>query len=270
MNETQNQAPLLIDIGANLTNKRFRDDLEKVLKAAKFNNVDAIVLTGTDEKSSHEALNLSKENPGYLYSTAGVHPHHANDWTPSLNKTISKLAYEKNVVAIGECGLDFNRNFSTPENQADCFEAQLRIAVEKQMPVFLHERDAHHRFTEILGAFIDDIPAAVVHCFTGNKDELETYLDLDCYIGITGWVCDERRGDALREAVKYIPKNRIMIETDAPYLLPRTIKPKPKNGRNEPAFLPFVLNELVNLREESTEELSRLTTENARRFSEFS
>lgn len=266
MNDKTTTDLSIVDIGANLTNKRFRNDLDDVLARAKSNHVDKIILTGTDATSSQSALDLSKAYPNFLYSTTGVHPHHASDWTPALSQLISKLAYEKSVVAIGECGLDFNRNFSTPEEQVLCFEAQLEIAVEKKMPVFLHERDAHERFTEILGTFVDQLSSTVVHCFTGSKTELKAYLDLDCYIGITGWVCDERRGDSLREAVTYIPKDRLMVETDAPYLLPRTLKSKPKNGRNEPAFLHHVVQELARLRGESEGLLCALTTQNALRF----
>ncbi len=256
----------LIDIGVNLTNKRFRDDLPEVLERARLNNVNQLILTGTDAETSQSALALANQHPGFLYSTAGVHPHHASEWDEELQALIRKLTHEKQVVAVGECGLDFNRNFSTPEEQTICFEAQLQIAIETQMPVFLHERDAHLRFTEILGEFIEEIPAAVVHCFTGTKEELKVYLDMNCYIGITGWVCDERRGDALREAVSYIPKDRLMIETDAPYLLPRTLKPRPKSGRNEPSFLPYVVQELSALRGESISQIADFTTANAKRF----
>lgn len=256
----------LIDIGANLTSKRFRDDLDAVLERAKLNNIYKMILTGTDAETTKAAGELATKHPDFLYATAGVHPHHASDWNEDLASLIRKLANNENVIAIGECGLDFNRNFSTPEDQTLCFEAQLEIAVETKLPVFLHERDAHLRFLEILSEFAENLSSTVVHCFTGSKTELKAYLDLDCYIGITGWVCDKRRGEALREAVSYIPKDRLMIETDAPYLLPKNIKPKPKNGRNEPSYLPLVLQEIAQLREESEAEIAKLTTANTLHF----
>ena len=170
------------------------------------------------------------------------------------------------MVAVGECGLDFDRNFSPRADQLRCLEAHLELAAELQMPVFLHERSAHEEFAAILAKHRSRIPRAVVHCFTGTGEALARYLDLDLHIGITGWICDERRGTHLRELVGRIPKDRLMIETDAPYILPRTIRPKPKSNRNEPSLLPHVLRTVAAARGESPEELARSTTETARAF----
>jgi TatD DNase family protein len=238
----------LIDIGANLTNKRFAQDLNEVLDRAKVAGVQHIILTGTSGLSSEQALSLAETNRPLLSCTAGVHPHDAKNWNESSRNHIRKLAEHSAVVAIGECGLDFNRDFSPRPLQEMCFESQLELAVELGKPVFLHERDAHDRFFDILKAYRDDLKGAVVHCFTGNKKELFNYLNLDCHIGITGWVCDERRGIELRELVKNIPASRLMIETDSPYLAPRDLRPKPKGGRNEPYCLNHIADVIAKLR----------------------
>lgn len=256
----------LIDIGANLTNKRFKTDLAEVILRAKNNKVAHIVVTGTCYNSSVDALTLVEQYPEFLSSTAGMHPHDASHWNDDVAKRIHDLLDKKEVVAVGECGLDFNRNFSPRDQQEYCFEAQLEIAAEVNKPLFLHERDAHDRFIEILKLHRDKVGRIVVHCFTGDTVQLHRYLDLDCYIGVTGWVCDERRGDALRAALPHIPDNRLMIETDAPYLMPRTIKPKPKSNRNEPSYLKLVLQEVAQLRNVNEDTLALQTTQNAERF----
>ncbi|MNF76897.1 Tat-linked quality control protein TatD [compost metagenome] len=173
---------------------------------------------------------------------------------------------EPNVVAVGECGLDFNRDFSPRPQQEKVLEEHLAMAVELQLPVFLHERDASQRLLEILRDYRDHLPAAVVHCFTGEQKALFSYLDLDLHIGITGWICDERRGTHLHPLVKEIKRGRLMLESDAPYLLPRSLRPKPKNGRNEPAYLTEVLREVALHREETIEELAAHSTATARAF----
>jgi TatD DNase family protein len=162
--------------------------------------------------------------------------------------------------------LDFNRDFSPRSHQEQWFEAQLELAFALELPLFLHERDAHERFLEILRPYRDRVPAAVVHCFTGTQDELQAYLDLDLHIGITGWICDERRGLHLQELVRSIPLNRLMLETDAPYLTPRTLRPKPKSGRNEPAFLPYVLETVAQAMAKPPEVVADATTQTARQF----
>ena len=168
--------------------------------------------------------------------------------------------------AVGECGLDFDRDFSPRPLQEKALEEQLALAVELQMPVFLHEREASQRLLEILRDYRDRLPAAVVHCFTGERRALYAYLDLDLHIGITGWVCDERRGTHLHPLLRDIPDERLMLETDAPFLLPRTLRPKPKSGRNEPAFLGEVLREVALHRGQPEDSLAAQTTRNARAF----
>ena len=240
----------MIDIGVNLTNKRFDKDLETVIVNAKGVGVQQLIVTGTNLLESEQALKLAKAYPDFLYSTAGVHPHDAKTFNNETYTQLKALASQPEVKAIGECGLDFNRNYSTPADQEYAFIQQLELAVECQLPVFMHERDANQRFIELLTPYIKQLPSAVVHCFTGNQEELERCLTLDLHIGITGWICDERRGGHLLDLVKMIPSNRLMIETDSPYLLPRSMRPKPKSSRNEPKYLPFIAQTIADARQQ--------------------
>ncbi len=259
----------LIDIGVNLTNSSFDGKHAAVLERAYAAGISQLVLTGTSVEGSEQALNLCREldeSAQRLFATAGIHPHSASDWNGDSAQRLRALLKEPNVRAVGECGLDFNRDFSPRAQQEKVLEEHLAMAVDLQLPVFLHERDANQRLLEILRHYRDHLPAAVVHCFTGEKRALFSYLDLDLHIGITGWICDERRGTHLHPLVRDIPRGRLMLESDAPYLLPRTLRPKPKSGRNEPAYLTEVLREVALHREESQEDLAAHTTACARAF----
>jgi len=259
----------LVDIGANLAHDSFDDDRDEVLRRATDAGVSRIVVTGSSDESNRKAAQLAQEHPGVLWSTAGVHPHHASDYTDDSDAQIRKLAAAGRVVAIGECGLDYFRNFSPREAQLAAFRAQLEIAAETSLPVFLHQRDAHDDFVEVLEPMLPKLSRAVAHCFTGEHESLREYLALGLYIGVTGWICDERRGAHLKEIVSIIPDDRLMIETDAPYLLPRTIKPKPKTRRNEPMYLPEVLRVTAEARGQSEAHVAKITTENAQKFFEL-
>lgn len=256
----------MIDIGVNLTNSRFDKDREAVVSRAQAAGVHGLILTGTSVEESQQALAMARQWPGYCFSTAGVHPHDAKSVQDLTLPALRELAVAPEVVAIGECGLDFNRDFSPRPQQEAVFEAQLALAAELQMPVFMHCRDAHERFMAILAPWRDKLPAAVLHCFTGTEAELKDCLALDLHIGITGWVCDERRGTELRELVRLIPDNRLMVETDCPYLLPRDLRPKPKSSRNEPQYLPHITQVIAACREQDTGALMCQTTETARAF----
>jgi len=256
----------LIDIGANLAHDSFDEDRAEILQRATAAGVAKIIVTGSSDCSSAQAATLAESHPGVLYSTAGVHPHHASDYTASSDALIRKLVQKDIVVAVGECGLDYFRNFSPREAQLDAFRRQLEIARECRLPVFLHQRDAHDDFVEVIERALPDLSGAVAHCFTGEGESLHEYVAMGLYIGITGWICDERRGQHLHDIVSVIPDDRLLIETDAPYLLPRTIRPKPKSRRNEPAYLVDVLSTVADARGQSMEHVARITTENAVRF----
>lgn len=256
----------MFDIGVNLTSTQFAKDRAQVVKRAREAGVSGLLITGTNALESQQALSLAQQHPSYCWSTAGVHPHHASEWSTETATTLRRLAEETQVVAIGECGLDFNRNFSDPEQQVYAFDAQLELAAELALPVFLHCREAHSRFISILQPWLPKLSAAVLHCFTGNREELESCLDSGLSIGITGWVCDERRGLQLRELMPLIPADRLLLETDAPWLLPRDMRPRPASRRNEPCFLPHIVQQVARLRGEDAEALAKKTAENARRI----
>ena len=256
----------LIDIGANLAHDSFDDDRDEVLQRAADAGVARIVITGSSDDSNARAAALAETSNGKLFSTAGVHPHHASDYTDESDALIRSLVAKDAVVAVGECGLDYFRNFSPRDAQLDAFRRQLQIAKETGLPVFLHQRDAHDDFIDVLEPSLPELSRAVAHCFTGEHESLREYIELGLYIGITGWICDERRGKHLHDIVSVVPDDRLLIETDAPYLLPRTIQPKPKTRRNEPAYLPEVLRVVAEARGQSEDHVAQITTENATRF----
>jgi len=261
-----NTSPALIDIGANLTHDSFDSDRDAVIARAQAAGVVQFIVTGSDVEHSRKALDLCRQWPGILHSTAGTHPHHAKDFHASAPNALRRLLAEPQVVAVGECGLDYFRNFSPHEAQVHAFEAQLELAAETGKPVFLHQRDAHADFMSILRRLRHRLSGMVVHCFTDGEMELRDYLDLDCYVGITGWICDERRGAHLRELVKLIPAERLMLETDAPYLLPRDLDPKPRTHRNEPMYLAHIDETVARCVKKPAAQLAAETTANARRF----
>lgn len=256
----------LVDIGVNFFDEAFDNDLDEVLERAQLAGVTGMLLTGTDLAISEQSLILANKHPNFLCSTAGVHPHQASDWNKNSADVLRELLVQPACVAVGETGLDFNRNFSTPVEQQKAFEAQLELAVETGKPLFIHERDAGVRMLEMLHTWRDSIIGAVVHCFTGEKKTLFGYLDLDLYIGITGWVCDERRGTHLWPLLPSIPQNRLMIETDSPWLLPRNLKPRPKKYRNEPAYLPWVLQQVADLYQLPVQRVAEFTSANAQQL----
>jgi len=256
----------LIDIGANLTHDSFDDDRDEMLQRANDAGVTRMIVTGSSNQGSIDAVALARTQPGRLYATAGVHPHHAADFDASSVELITELADDETVVAVGECGLDYFRNFSPRSAQLKAFQSQLDIAAETTLPVFLHQRDAHDDFVDVLEPMLPKLTRAVAHCFTGEGESLREYLAMGLWIGVTGWICDERRGAHLHEIVSIIPDNRLLIETDAPYLLPRTIQPKPRSRRNEPAYLTEVLRVVAEARGQSEEHVARITTQNAMRF----
>jgi TatD DNase family protein len=255
----------LIDIGANLTHPAFHGDLPEVLARALEAGVVQMVITGTSVLESTKASALAKEHPDVLFATAGIHPHHASECDAYTIPALRALAQQPRVVAIGECGLDFNRNYSPHPDQEKWFTAQVELACEIKKPLFLHSRDAKEKFVGVLKQF-NTLPPAVAHCFTGEKAELHAYLDLGLHIGITGWICDERRGAHLLELVREIPRDRLLLETDAPYLTPRDMRPQPKARRNEPAFLPHILRTVARALGRPAELVAEETTRNAVTF----
>ena len=256
----------LIDIGCNLTHDSFDSDRDQVLERAREAGVVQLVVTGASETGSQAALSLAQEHPGRLFATAGVHPHRASDYGDDTDSVLRELSHRQGVVAVGETGLDYFRDFSPRDVQREVFRRQLQIGIDSGLPLFLHMRDAHGDFHSILREMREHLSDVVVHCFTGTRDELHEYLELDCHIGITGWICDERRGTHMKEFLKDIPADRLMVETDSPYLKPRNLRPRVKSHRNEPRWLPWIVGTLAAVRDERPNSLAEQTTKNARRF----
>jgi TatD DNase family protein len=253
----------LIDIGINLAHDSFDHDRAEVISRAASVGVTRMVITGSSIASTRAAVDLVRQDPQRLRCTAGVHPHHASEVDEQALAQLAELAVQPEVVAVGECGLDYFRNFSPRSAQLAAFGRQLELAVQVRKPVFLHQRDAHEDFVAILREYRERLVGGVAHCFTAGTDEARSYLELGLHLGITGWICDERRGLHLREVVRAIPAKRLLIETDAPYLLPRDLRPKPASRRNEPMYLPHVLDAIATARGQPLQELASLTTRNA-------
>ena len=254
----------LIDIGANLTDASFSQDIESVINRAQKNNISHIIVTGTSVHETRLALDLGSQYPNYLSATAGIHPHAVDATSASWFEDLTLLARDSKVVALGEMGLDYYRNYTSRYKQQEVFDKQLELAKEIELPVFIHDRDSGN---DVLDSLRKHRPkSCVVHCFTGSEKLLDAYLAEGYYIGITGWVCDERRGKELSLLIQRIPLSRLMIETDSPYLIPRTIEPRPKNRRNEPAYLQYIAQKVAQCYDVSVEEVTRRTSDNAMRF----
>lgn len=261
--------PRLVDIGLNLAHDSFDHDRDHVVATARAGGVAHMVITGSTLESTAAAIELVRSDPSTFRCTAGVHPHHAGQLRAEDLARLRELLAAPEVGAAGECGLDYFRNFSSHEDQERAFRWQLELAVESGKPVFLHQRDAHDAFVAILGDYLPRLAGGVAHCFTGEERELAAYLDLGLSIGITGWICDERRGQHLRALVRRIPLDRLMTETDAPYLLPRDLNPRPSHRRNEPKYLPHIVKTIAACRGESYETVAAATTRNALKFFGF-
>jgi TatD DNase family protein len=261
--------PTLVDIGINLAHDSFDHDRDRVVEAAVAVGVRHMVITGSTIDSTRAAIELARAAPGRFRATAGIHPHHSREFHDVDVPTLRELMRAPEVGAAGECGLDYFRNFSPHEDQERVFRQQLELAAELGKPVFLHQRDAHDVFMSILREYRARLTAGVAHCFTGDERELRDYLELDLSIGITGWICDERRGHHLRDLVRLIPADRLMIETDAPYLLPRDLTPKPQHRRNEPKYLPHILATVAACRGEAPATTAAASTRNALTFFGF-
>ena len=259
----------LADIGLNLAHDSFDHDRDDVVAAAVAVGVRHMVITGSTLASSRAAIDIVRTAPSMFRATAGIHPHHARDFHDAELEELRALMRAPEVGAAGECGLDYFRNFSPHADQERVFRLQLELATETGKPVFLHQRDAHDAFTAILGDYLPRLKGAVAHCFTGDQRELDNCLSLGLSIGVTGWICDERRGAHLRDVVRLIPLDRLMLETDAPYLLPRDLEPRPKSRRNEPRHLPHILETVAACRGQAPATVAEATTRNALAFFAF-
>ena len=237
----------LFDTACNFASDRFDKDLDDVIKRAKEKKVTKFLVVSASLKDVEKVHQIYLNNRDSCFFTIGVHPHHANEFNLSSSKEMKYLIKKYKPHSVGETGLDFFRNISSYEEQLFAFEEQIKIAIDNNQPLFLHQRDAHADFMKVIKKYKDSIPKAVLHCFTGTQKELDDYLNIGFYIGLTGWICDERRNVDLRKSLINIPIEKLMIETDCPYLIPRNLNDKPKNNRNEPSYLPHIAKEIADL-----------------------
>ena len=249
----------IADIACNFTSDRFDNDLDQVINRAIVNNITKFGLICSRLSDIDKLLEIYNRYSKDMFFTIGVHPHHANEINEEYLKKLKEVINNNNPHAIGETGLDFFRNLSTYEEQIFAFEEQIKIAIDTNKPLFLHQRDSHDDFIKILRKYSSDINKSVVHCFTGTKKQLNDYLELDCYIGVTGWICDAKRNVELRKTIKNIPLERLMIETDCPYLIPKNLEEKPKNNRNEPTYLNHIANEVATLMKKDINDIREKT-----------
>ena len=259
----------LVDIGINLSHDSYAADRDAVIQRAAAHGVVQMVITGASLESTQHAIDLTRSAPTQFRATAGVHPHHSRELDASALATLARLAEDPCVAAVGECGLDYFRDFSPRDLQRRAFAAQLEVAARLRKPVFLHERAAHADFMAILRDYWPRLRGGVAHCFTAGAAELEACLAIGLHIGITGWICDERRGTHLLPLLTHIPRGRLMIETDGPYLLPRDLQPKPASRRNEPMYLAHIAAVIAAARGETLVALAAHTTATARQFFGF-
>jgi TatD DNase family protein len=257
-------ASSLIDIGINLGHDSFNADRDAVISRAVAAGVVQMMVTGSSGSSTRQAIEMARTHPDRLFATAGVHPHYAKELTEELLADLGQLATLPQVVAVGECGLDYFRDLAPRAVQQKAFHRQLELAARVRKPVFLHQRDAHADFVAILREHRASLVGGVAHCFTGSREELQAYLEMDLAIGITGWICDERRGAHLLPLMPEIASDRLLLETDGPYLLPRDLPKKPPSRRNEPAYLPHIAATVARARGESLEQLAATSTAAAR------
>ena len=259
-----------IDIGINLTNKQFQNDIDDVVQDALDADVSQMILTGTSVRNSEESAKIARQYPGVLYATAGIHPHDAKSFDAQSISKLRNLLKQKQVVSVGECGLDFDRDFSPRNKQEECYKAQLELAIEVQKPLFLHERSAFSSFMNITKDYLPQLPKAVVHCFTGTLQEAKTYLDNGFYLGFTGAISDAKRFSPLKEVIQYVPLDRMMIETDAPFMLPKNVPnsllKKYHERRCEPAFLPYVAGTIAQFKGITLAKVAEETSRNSKGF----
>jgi len=255
----------LIDIGANLTHPDLYNKIDLVIKNFQKENIEKVIITSSNTEDTKTALKIIKLYPNLFYTTVGVHPHNAKDLNESEIEGIKKFINNSHVVAIGECGLDYYREYSPKDKQIDCFEKHLEIATTTSKPLFLHERHAFIDFFNLLKKYAPRLNKYVIHCFTGDKESLKAYVDIGCYIGITGWITDMSRGKHLHDLIKYIPQDRLMIETDSPYLIPHNLDFK-HDGINEPSFLKFVAQTIAKCLSRDVNYIKDDTTRNAKSF----
>ncbi|KAG7297618.1 hypothetical protein JYU34_018331 [Plutella xylostella] len=277
---------IVIDIGANLTNKKYSRDLDSVVQRAKDAGVQKIMVTGTSVKNSKEALRLTRLYPGTIYSTAGVHPHDAKSMVEEdMWVELQDIASAPECVAIGECGLNYSKDFSEPHVQRDVFKRQIEIACDLRKPIIVHEKDAQDDVLKILDEYSTRLPPIVIHSFTGTVEQGLKYIEKGFYIGITGFICKDKSDGGIRRLLseRMLPMDQLLVETDSPFMYPNMRASKlpvhVKDSltersmlfvnryctfqRNEPCALPAVVELVAGLAARRPEDVALATAFNA-------
>ena len=253
----------IFDSHCHLDDKAFAKDLDAVIERARNAGVVRMMTIGVNKRTSLQAVSLAQSHSG-IYASVGIHPHDVKNCSESMLQDLINLAKNEKVRAWGEMGLDFNRMYSSRQDQETWLEKQLESAAALDLPMIFHERDSNGRFLEILKDQKLPVIKGVVHCFSGNHTELDQYLALGLHIGITGIVTIKSRGAQLRKLVGGIPADRLLVETDAPYLVPAP--EKNRSRRNEPAFVKAVLLKLAEVRNEDPRQLAKIVWQNTCRL----
>eukprot|EP00099_Drosophila_melanogaster_P023250 NP_650963.2 uncharacterized protein Dmel_CG3308 [Drosophila melanogaster] len=277
---------IVIDVGANLTNKKYSRDLDSVVQRARDAGVQKLMVHGTSVKSSKEALRLSRIYPDIIYSTAGIHPHDSKSIVeePATWFDLEHIAQAQECVAIGPCGLDYQRDFSEPDAQKQIFAKQLHLAIRLNKPLLIHERSAQLDLLEILDKF-ENLPPVIIRGFMGTAEEALKYLDRRFYISLTGYLCKDKSDTGVRRLLEdgTLPLDRLLVETDAPFMYPNTRASKlpqhVKTGitersllylhryctfqRNEPCSLPAIVEMIAAFMKKSPDEVALATAFNA-------
>ena len=257
---------MMIDTHCHLNFEAYDDDREQVIQRALQAGVTHIINPGVDLPSSRAGLDLSQQYDG-VYAAVGIHPNSTADFAPPDLDTIRELAAENKVVAIGEIGLDYYWDKSPKDQQFAAFEAQLELAAELELPVIIHNREASNDVLRVLESWVTDLPVSlkdhlgVLHSFSAPPEIAERALSIGFYLGFTGPLTF-KKADELRSIARSMPQDRILVETDGPFLTPVPYRGK----RNEPAYIPHIVDRLASLRQRSTDEMSTITTENAFRL----
>lgn len=253
------------DIGVNLMSRQFQKDRNEIVEKALVDGT-GLIITGTDLDSSKAAIEFIRKN-GYkhVFCTVGCHPHNAIEYDGLYASQMLQLIRKNRdiVVAVGECGLDFERMYSPEEFQIKTFRSMLHMASSTKLPVFLHERGAEEPFVKTMKTHKEMYPHSLVHCYTGNKQKVYRYLQMGFMIGITGWICDNRRNKDLLEAIRIIPLDRLMVETDSPYLTPHN-RNLPR--RNTPENLKYVIEKIAEVKRQDYHEVETALLKNTKDF----
>jgi len=215
----------LVDCGVNLTNPKFSQHTDYVIARALSAGVQKMVITGLKLNGCKAAVVMAKTRPNILYAAVGIHPHFVkDDWTDKTLDQLEEQVKQPECVAVGECGLDYKRDYSPRDQQEVAFKKQVQLGVRYQKALLVHERDSHDGIIEVLKEFEASLPPVIIHCFTGTVEQIKTYIERGYYIGVTGYICKDKYGKTLRDAIKdgTLPLNRIIVQTNAPYMTPNT------------------------------------------------